>query len=104
MYARREEGVPWHQDSAYFEPYCDHSLVLTVWIPLVDTSSDNGCLWVIPRVHTGEVMPHRPAAGKAYLEIPADELPDGDCICCPVRKGGALLLSNRARQLREQVR
>ena len=41
-------AVPWHQDSAYFEPYCDHSLVLTVWIPLVDADAENGCLWVIP--------------------------------------------------------
>ena len=22
--------VPWHQDSGYFEPYCDHGLILTV--------------------------------------------------------------------------
>ena len=88
-------AVPWHQDSAYFEPYCDKSLVLTVWIPLVDANAENGCLWVIPRVHKGGIAPHRPAEGKAYLEILAEELPPGDRICCPVPKGGALLLTNR---------
>ena len=88
-------AVPWHQDSAYFEPYCDHSLVLTVWIPLVDTNPDNGCLWVIPRAHRGGVLRHRPSESKAYLEIPAEELPEGDHVCCPVAKGGVLLLSNR---------
>ncbi len=88
-------AVPWHQDSAYFEPYCDKSLVLTVWIPLVDANAENGCLWVIPRVHTGEIAPHRPAEGKAYLEILESDLPRGDRICCPVPKGGALLLTNR---------
>jgi ectoine hydroxylase-related dioxygenase (phytanoyl-CoA dioxygenase family) len=88
-------GVPWHQDSACFEPCCDHSLVLTVWIPLVDTNQENGCLWVIPRVHTAAVLPHRPAEGKAYLEIVAASLPEGPHGCCPVAKGGALLLTNR---------
>jgi phytanoyl-CoA hydroxylase len=88
-------AVPWHQDSAYFEPYCDRGLVLTVWIPLVDTDEENGCMWVIPGVHTGPVAPHRPAAGKAYLEIAEADLPAGSHVCCPVAKGGALLLTNR---------
>lgn len=88
-------AVPWHQDSAYFEPYCDDALVLTVWIPLVDTNEHNGCLWVIPRTHTGRILPHRPVPEKAYLEIPAEHLPKGDRVCCPVPKGGVLLLTNR---------
>lgn len=88
-------AVPWHQDSAYFEPYCDRGLVLTVWIPLVDTNAENGCLWVIPRAHRDQVVLHRPASGKAYLEIPAEHLPAGDRVCCPVPQGGALLLTNR---------
>ena len=87
--------MPWHQDSAYFEPYCDKSLVLTVWIPLVDANAENGCLWVIPRVHRGKIAPHRPSEGKAYLEILEQDMPPGDRICCPVPKGGALLLTNR---------
>ena len=41
--------VPWHQDSAYFEAYCDLGLVMTVWVPLVDATEDRGCLWVVPR-------------------------------------------------------
>ncbi len=89
-------AVPWHQDSAYFEPYCDQALVLTVWIPLVNTCAENGCLWVIPRAHQGPVVPHRPAQGKAYLEIPEHKLPvGGKPVCCEVPKGGALLLHNR---------
>jgi ectoine hydroxylase-related dioxygenase (phytanoyl-CoA dioxygenase family) len=89
-------AVPWHQDSAYFEPYCDRGLVLTVWIPLVDATEENGCMWVIPRAHRGRVVPHRPSQDKAYLEIPESELPEGPRVCCPVRKGGALLLTNLA--------
>lgn len=87
-------AVPWHQDSAYFEPYCDRGLVLTVWIPLVDANEENGCMWVIPRAHRGQVVAHRPSQRKAYLEIVDECLPEGPKVCCPVRKGGALLLTN----------
>src|SRR5437764_4808591 len=41
-------AVPWHQDSGYTEPYCDKSMMLTVWLPLVDATEENGCMWVIP--------------------------------------------------------
>ena len=49
----KQSAVPWHQDSGYFEPYCDKALVLTIWLPLVDANEENGCLWVIPRGHLG---------------------------------------------------
>ena len=26
-------------------------ILVTVWIPLVDTTQENGCLWVIPGSH-----------------------------------------------------
>ncbi len=88
-------AVPWHQDSAYFEPYCDRGLVLTVWIPLVDANEENGCMWIIPRVHAGPIVPHRPAPDKAYLMIDDEHLPEGPHVCCPMPKGSALLLTNR---------
>ncbi|MEX0885498.1 MAG: phytanoyl-CoA dioxygenase family protein [Phycisphaeraceae bacterium] len=94
--SHNKSPVPWHQDSAYFEPYCDKALVLTVWLPLVDATEENGCLWVIPRAHTGQVLPHRWADGKPYLEIDEADLPPGmEKVCCPVPRGGALLLTNR---------
>ena len=51
-------------------------------------------MWVLPRQHKGRVLKHRAAHGQPYLEIPPEALPAGDAVCCPVRKGGALLLSN----------
>jgi ectoine hydroxylase-related dioxygenase (phytanoyl-CoA dioxygenase family) len=87
--------VPWHQDSGYFEPYCDKSLVLTVWVPLVDATEANGCMWVAPRVHRGGVWKHAQRAGKPYLFIPESEFPPGvEPVCAPIKKGGALLLTN----------
>ena len=31
-------------DSGYFEPFCDNSMVLTCWLPLLDATSEMGCL------------------------------------------------------------
>jgi len=93
--SHKKSPVPWHQDSGYFEPYCDRAVVLTVWIPLVDATEENGCLWVKPRAHRGgEVVTHRRHPSRQYLVIPDEYLPDGEAICCEVKKGGALLLHN----------
>ncbi len=47
---------PWHQDSAYFtiEP---RSLV-TCWTALDEVTVENGCVWVVPGSHTGELHDH----------------------------------------------
>ena len=86
-------AVPWHQDSGYFEPYCDRGLVLTVWIPLVDATPERGCLWVLP--YQGDILRHRKAEGVAYLEIPDSEMQASEQVCVPVNKGGVLLLTNK---------
>ncbi|HET6386080.1 MAG TPA: phytanoyl-CoA dioxygenase family protein [Armatimonadota bacterium] len=87
--------VPWHQDSGYFEPFCDRALILTVWIPLVDATRERGCLQVMPRVHRSNVFRHGSDATGHYLEIAPDDLPSAEIISVPVCKGGALLLTNR---------
>ena len=48
--------VSWHQDSAYFglEP---HELV-TVWLALTDSNSENGCVRVLPGTHLGTAHSH----------------------------------------------
>jgi phytanoyl-CoA hydroxylase len=93
--SHHQSAVPWHQDSGYFEPYCDKSLVLTVWLPLVDANESNGCMWVLPRGHlAGGVVRHTETKGKPYLEILPADLPPGQPLCVPVPKGGALLMTN----------
>jgi hypothetical protein len=87
--------VPWHQDSGYFEPYCDSALIVTVWIPLVDATVERGCLQVIPCAHLGEVYHHRHNSSGKYLVIPDDRLPPGEPVPVPVACGGALFLTNR---------
>lgn len=87
--------VPWHQDSAYMEAYCDFGLLLTVWVPLVDATEERGCLWVMPRAHKGALFLHRPDAHGHYLVIPETEFEGHQPVCAPVKKGGVLLLTNR---------
>jgi len=92
--SHKRSPVPWHQDSGYFEPFCDDALVLTVWLPLVDATEENGCLWVIPKSHRLPVLPHGKAVNE-YLEIRNEDLPKGEWVCAEVPKGGVLLLTNR---------
>lgn len=85
--------VPWHQDAGYMEPKCDSVLQLTIWIPLIDATVENGCLEVIPHAHRDGVFQHRHSE-RFYLEIPDDKLPDVDPIVVPVKFGSVLLLTN----------
>lgn len=85
--------VPWHQDSGYFEPYCDDSLILTCWIPLVDADAHNGCLQVLKYGHRSPVVRHG-AGPNHYLQIQDSDLPEGEIVTVPVRRGGVLLLTN----------
>ena len=87
--------VPWHQDSGYFEPYCDMGLILTVWVPLVNATEVRGCLWVTPRAHKGGLFFHKPDDMGHYLVIPDEELGNRQAVPAPVPKGGVLLLTNR---------
>ena len=77
--------VPWHQDSGYFEDYCDASLIVTVWIPFVDATPERGCLRVMPGVHRGEVFAHRRHDLGKYLVIEEERCrPATWCRCrCP---------------------
>ena len=89
-------AVPWHQDSAYFEPFCDPHLILTFWVPLVDATEENGCLWVIPDSHRSDVVDHVLSENGRYLQIDPKVFPrTGKRVACPVRKGGILIMSNR---------
>lgn len=88
-----EGPVPWHQDSGYFQSYCDKELILTVWLPLVDATCDRGCMWVIPRAHQG-ICKHVHRQPLPYLEIPESQLPSSKPVCLPMKKGSVLLLTN----------
>ena len=93
--------VPWHQDSGYFEPYCDLGLILTVWVPLVDATEERGCLWVMPRVHKGGLFFHQPDDMGHYLVIPDEEFGGRQPVAGPgaQRRGPAADQPHASRQL-----
>jgi phytanoyl-CoA hydroxylase len=86
--------VAWHQDSGYFAPHCDERLILTCWMPLVDATVENGCLYVLPRTHLRGVYRHHTGGYAGYLVITDADLPDGAAVPVPVPRGGVLFLTN----------
>ena len=44
--------APWHQDAGAYVEEADPHFVLTVWLPLSAASPENGCMQIIPRVHS----------------------------------------------------
>lgn len=66
---------PYHQDSAYFtiEPL---SLV-TCWIALDDVTVENGCMWVIPGSHHGDLHDHSQewdVGGRVDMQVPDEKI------------------------------
>lgn len=68
-------GQPWHQDSYYFR--FDRQPQVGVWVALSRATLENGCLWVLPGSHRGELFEHvpdrRPAANRGYLEVVSED-------------------------------
>lgn len=87
--------VPWHQDSGYTLSHCDRYMVVTCWIPLVDVSVTNGCLYVVPDAHRGGVYTHYTGGHGGFLEIVNGDLPNvANAIPIEMAAGGVLFLTN----------
>jgi hypothetical protein len=43
--------VPWHEDSAYWKDRISPMNVCTVWLAIDPSTTENGCMYVIPRTH-----------------------------------------------------
>jgi ectoine hydroxylase-related dioxygenase (phytanoyl-CoA dioxygenase family) len=65
-------GQPCHQDSFYF-PFTPARPVVGVWLAVTEATTENGCLYVVPRSHQEPVHEHvvdrRPNANLGYYEI-----------------------------------
>jgi len=69
--------VPWHQDAGYSLPHCYKDLMVTCWVPLVDATIDNGCIWVIPDAQDDGIITHYTGGHGGFLEIASEDLPEG---------------------------
>jgi phytanoyl-CoA hydroxylase len=66
---------PYHQDSAYFtiQPLS----LATCWIALDDVAVENGCMWVIPGSHRGELHHHSQpwdVGGRVDMQVPDEKI------------------------------
>ena len=57
--AGTKKKSPPHQDAGVLLPEADGTLVVTTWIPLIDTAEETGGLQAYPRLHQGEKSPVR---------------------------------------------
>lgn len=91
-------AVPWHQDKSYW-PDANANPVITVWIPLVDSTLENGCIHLIPRTHKKRVIEHHAETytGTAFTEVALDyvEKRKKEVIAIPMKAGSALLFNDR---------
>ncbi|MEZ4679592.1 MAG: phytanoyl-CoA dioxygenase family protein [Caldilineaceae bacterium] len=83
--------VHWHQDAGVAWAEADPYFILTMWIPLVDATPENGCLRVVPGVHQAGLLPHRTKRGTGTA-IHGDLLAGKPIVTVPARKGSVLLM------------
>jgi phytanoyl-CoA hydroxylase len=86
--------VPWHQDSGYFMPHCDSKLIVTCWIPLVDATLENGCVYVLPKRHQDGILRHYTGGRAGLLEIVAEDLPEEIPVPLEMAAGSVLFMTN----------
>lgn len=80
----------WHQDLGVIEPDADSSNILSVWIPILDTDEDNGCLIVAKGSHHGGLARHCRTASRNGIP---EELVTGERVALPMRAGDVLFLN-----------
>ena len=83
--------VPWHQDAGVTWEEADPYFILTVWLPLVNSTVENGCLEIMPRVHGDGLWEHSSKPGIGTT-IPDDLMPSAESLLLPMKKGDVLLM------------
>lgn len=87
--------VPWHQDQTFLTPEAEQTFMVNVWTPLVDVTVENGCLEVITGSHKTGLKPHGEVHKEQTPGIRDDDLPDGEAVACPIRRGGLVLFQGK---------
>jgi hypothetical protein len=82
-----ENVAPWHQDAQVHLEVAEPHAIVTVWIPLVDATPDNGCLQLIPDVHHKRTVYWSEGFGVSDRHLPAEEV-----VTLPMRAGDVLLM------------
>jgi ectoine hydroxylase-related dioxygenase (phytanoyl-CoA dioxygenase family) len=81
------EEFPWHQDNGY--TYIEPQQYLTCWVALTDATLENGCPWVVPRLHKLGTLSHE----VTRLGLKCLSEPEG-AVAVPARKGDIVVFSS----------
>jgi phytanoyl-CoA hydroxylase len=81
----------WHQDIGVCWPDVDPYFMLTLWVPIVDATMENGCLQVMPGSHKHGLLHHVMEGGTS---VPPEARPPIEPKPLPVPAGGAILFHN----------
>lgn len=70
---------------------------LSVWIPLDDTSAENGTLTVVPGSHKRDwrMVRRPPEKGEFHNAIEDGDWKEGDVVTCAIKRGSAIIFSDR---------
>ena len=80
----------WHQDLGVISSEADASEILTVWLPILDATVENGCLEVVPGSHRTGLALHCDT-GNTGIEIPEKHL-GPDRVALPMKPGDVLFM------------
>jgi phytanoyl-CoA hydroxylase len=87
--------APWHQDAGVTWEEADPHFILTVWVPLVDATPENGCMEVLPGLVGSGLLAHHTHTREGTTIIP-EALPGVEPVPLPVKKGGVIFLHKEA--------
>lgn len=95
---RSEDICHWHQDEAFYLDPGNADTVsktrMSVWVPLQDATTNNGCLWVVPGSHRWGLESYTIApTGTCVKKIDREAYANEHAVAVPVKSGSAVLFS-----------
>ena len=82
----------WHQDLGVVTEEADESEMLTVWLPVTESTEENGCLTVVPKSHKHGLDQHCIIADNGKTGIPDKDI-SGDQVPLPMKPGDVLFMT-----------
>ena len=83
-----EAPFPWHQDNGY--TFIEPQQYLTCWVALSDATEENGCPWVVPKLHRRGTL-HHETSELGFVCL--DGRPEG-AVAVPARAGDIVVFSS----------
>jgi hypothetical protein len=91
-------AVGWHQDMGVVNPEADDTLMISVWIAVLDAPVERGCLQVVPGSHHGDLLQHCNFGEdkRRYFQVSIpDQLVPANQTPVPMKAGDALFFHKR---------